>query len=316
MSSPRIVAAGVRPAWEELPAAVRAGVEDVLGAPVVAAVNQSGGFSPGLAARVRCEDGSRAFVKAVGTPLNPESPGIYRAEAAVVARMPTEAPVPRLRGTHDDGDWVALVFDEVVDGRMPHDPWRADELRAVVDAVVELAETLTPCPVPDLRPASAAMRGEMLCYRELAADPPGDLDPWERRHLDRLADLARSALDHVDGDALVHFDLRADNVLLEGSRVWFVDWPWAFRGAAWIDSATLLINAAYHGHDPEPYLDGHPLIAGADPEHVTALLAGMTGFFGAYARRPAPPGLPTLREFQRTQHATTLAWVRRRTGWE
>ncbi|SDU66425.1 phosphotransferase [Jiangella alkaliphila] len=311
---PPVTASGVRATWESLPAAVRAGVEDLLGSPVVAAVNQSGGFSPGLAARVRCADGGRAFVKAVGTPLNPESPGIHRREADVTAALPATAPVPRLRGSYDDGDWVALVFDEV-DGRMPHEPWRPDELRLVVDGVTKLSRSLTPCPVPSPRLARDELREPMLCYRSLAADPPADLDPWERRHLNRLADLAASALDVVDGDTLVHYDLRADNVLLDGSRVWFVDWPWAFRGAVWIDSLMLLKNAAFHGHDPEPYLDGHPLLGGVDPWHVTAALAGLAGFFGANGRRPAPPGLPTIREFQLAQHATTLAWVRRRTGW-
>ena len=309
-----VTASGVRVTWESLPAAVRAGIEDVLGSPVVAAVNQPGGFSPGLAARVRCADGGRAFVKAVGTPLNPESPDIHRREAVVTAALPGGVPVPRLRGSYDDGDWVALVLDEV-DGRMPHDPWRPDELRTVVSAVTELSRSLTPCPVPSPRVAADEVRELMLGYRDLAADPPGDLDPWERRHLDRLAGLAASALEVVDGDTLVHFDLRADNVLLSGSRVWFVDWPWAFRGAAWIGSVMLLKNAAFHGHDPEPYLEDHPLLADVDPWHVTAFVAGMAGFFGSAGRRPAPPGLPTVRAFQLAQHATTLAWVRRRTGW-
>lgn len=312
---PAVTASGVRATWESLPVAVRAGIDDVLGSRVVAADNQSGGFSPGLAARVRCADGGRAFVKAVGMPLNPESPGLYRREIEVAAALPSGVPAPRFRGSYDDGDWVALVFDEV-DGRMPHEPWRPDELRLVADAVTGLSRSLTPCPVPSPRLARDEMREPMLGYRSLAADPPDDLDPWERRHLDRLAALAESSLDVVDGDTLVHFDLRADNVLLSGSRVWFVDWPWAFRGAAWLDSVLLMLNAAYHGHDPEPYLDAHPLLAGVDPWHVTAVLAGFAGFFGAFGRRPPPPGLPTMRAFQLAQHATTLAWVRRRTGWE
>ncbi|WP_198663963.1 protein kinase family protein [Jiangella endophytica] len=312
---PPVTASGVRATWESLPAGVRAGVDDMLGSPVVEAVNQPGGFSPGLAARVRCADGSRAFVKAVGTPLNPDSPDIHRREAVVAAALPAAARVPRLRGSYDDGDWVALVFDEV-DGRMPHEPWRPDELALVVGAVTELSRSLTPCPVPSPRLARDEMSEPMLGYRSLAADAPGDLDPWERRHLDRLADLAASALDVVDGDTLVHYDLRADNVLLSASGVWFVDWPWAFRGAAWIDSLMLLKNAAFHGHDPEPYLADHPLLAQVDPWHVTAVLTGFAGFFGATGRRPAPPGLPTVRAFQRAQHATTLAWVRRRTGWD
>jgi len=41
----------VRPEWADLPAAIRAEVEDRLGSPVVSAVNQRGGFGPSLAAR-------------------------------------------------------------------------------------------------------------------------------------------------------------------------------------------------------------------------------------------------------------------------
>lgn len=230
MHPPPVGSTGSRQQWPQLPARVRAGIENRLGSPVVGAVNQAGGFSPGLAARVRCADGRRAFVKAVGTRLNPESPDIYRAEARVVRRLPGGVPVPLLRDTYDDGDWVALIFDEI-DGRMPHEPWRTDELQRVVEAVTSLSAALTPCPLDDVHPAAEEIRAEMLGYRGLAADPPDDLDPWERRHLEQLAELAGSALKHVDGDTLVHFDLRADNILLTDERVWFVDWPWAIRGA-------------------------------------------------------------------------------------
>src|SRR5664280_3713391 len=42
-----VAAAGVRIGWADLPEPVRAGVEAVLAAPVVTAVSQRGGFSPG-----------------------------------------------------------------------------------------------------------------------------------------------------------------------------------------------------------------------------------------------------------------------------
>jgi len=118
-------AAGVRAEWPDLPAGVRAGIEDLLGAPVVAAVNQAGGFSPGLAARVRCADGSRAFVNQPGP------------NAGVA--------VPRLRATYDDGRWVALVLDEI-DGHSPPMPWSADDLARVVGAITALSTSITPCP--------------------------------------------------------------------------------------------------------------------------------------------------------------------------
>ena len=63
-------AQGVRIEWAQLPAPVRAAIEDVCGAAVVQARTQPGGFSPGLAARVRCANGARYFVKAVSEHAN------------------------------------------------------------------------------------------------------------------------------------------------------------------------------------------------------------------------------------------------------
>ncbi|MGH9252905.1 MAG: aminoglycoside phosphotransferase family protein, partial [Acidimicrobiales bacterium] len=46
--------ARVRAEWHNIPSRVRAGIENLLGSPFVAAVKQTGGFSPGPAALVRC----------------------------------------------------------------------------------------------------------------------------------------------------------------------------------------------------------------------------------------------------------------------
>ncbi|GCB50951.1 hypothetical protein SNL152K_8298 [Streptomyces sp. NL15-2K] len=63
-------ATGTRIPWAHLPEPVRDAVADVLGGPVVHAVTQPGGFSPGAATRVRTADGRRAFVKAVSGDAN------------------------------------------------------------------------------------------------------------------------------------------------------------------------------------------------------------------------------------------------------
>src|SRR4051812_34185985 len=74
-------AQGVRLPYGELPARVRTWVDGVLGGAVVESVTQPGGFTPGVAARVRTADGRRAFVKAVSAEANPDSPRMHREEA-------------------------------------------------------------------------------------------------------------------------------------------------------------------------------------------------------------------------------------------
>ena len=69
------VASGVRITWTQIPTHVRAGIEAIIGGgAVVTAVSQSGGFSPGTADRVVTADGHRAFVKAVSTIHNDQTP--------------------------------------------------------------------------------------------------------------------------------------------------------------------------------------------------------------------------------------------------
>jgi hypothetical protein len=74
-------ATGRRVEWGAAPAWLREEVEARLGARVAGAVTQAGGFSPGVAARLRLADGRRVFVKAVGPEPNLDSPAAHRAEA-------------------------------------------------------------------------------------------------------------------------------------------------------------------------------------------------------------------------------------------
>ncbi|WTY92488.1 phosphotransferase [Sphaerisporangium sp. NBC_01403] len=144
-------ATGVRLPWHAVPQEIRQAVETHLGAPVAEAVTQTGGFSPGAAVRLTLANGKRAFAKAVGPEPNPESAGIYRAEARIAAALPAEVPAPELLASFDSGGWVALLFEDV-DGRPPADPWRSDELERVLSALDRLAVALTPSPV-DAPPA-------------------------------------------------------------------------------------------------------------------------------------------------------------------
>ncbi|MDG4796372.1 aminoglycoside phosphotransferase family protein [Micromonospora sp. WMMD1082] len=307
------VSAKNRLRWAELPEDVRSAVEEIIGGRVVEAVSQPGGYSPGTADRVRTADGRRAFVKAASPAQNPDTPRMHRAEARITAALPGYAPTPRLLGCHDDGYWVALVLTDV-DGRHPATPWRADELDAVLAALATMADALTPVALPQVPPIAERLAGDFTGWRRVAADPPPDLHPWARAHLDELCAVTERALTRLTGDTLCHVDVRADNLLVDATgRVTVVDWPWAAHGPAWLDTAMLLLDVRLHGgHDTEALLRRLPLTADADPDAVTGLYAGLAGFFTDRARRPPPPGIPTLRPFQQAQSDALLPWLAHR----
>ncbi len=308
-----VAGGGSRIRWEQLPDRVRHGVEEILGSPVVEAHSQPGGYSPGTADRVRTAAGGTAFVKAVSPAQNPDTPGIHRTEAAVCRQLPDDVPTARFLGLHDDGDWVALVLEDV-EGRHPATPWVPDELEATLGALATLARRLTPSPVHGVPTATEAVAPLFAGWERLAEDPPADLGPWETAHLDELIGLSRAGVEALAGSTLAHLDVRADNLLIRPhGEVVVVDWPQACVGPPWLDTLVLLANVNLHGgHD----VDGLAArwAAQASPAEIDAFLAGLSGFFLDQARRPSPVGLPTVRHFQRVQGVATLDWLRRRLG--
>lgn len=308
-----------RPAWSDLPEGLRAEVEGVLGAAVVEARSQAGGFSPGSADRVVLADGRRAFVKTGDAAVNAETVEIHRMEAAVAAVLPASVPAPRLLGVVDRGDVIGLVFEDV-EGRHPATPWEPGELSAVLDALQELARADVPpdAPLPTVAegfgPPFGGWRRLIDAGRDVPALPDG-LDEWIRDRLDALADAAEHSLADLDGDALAHLDVRADNILVRpDGTIALIDWPWAGRGAPWADALTLLINVRYYdpAADVEALIASHPVFAGMSQDAATRALAGFAGFFVDASTRPPSPGIPTLREFQRDQGIATLGWLRER----
>ena len=280
-----------------MPSPVRSALEGWLGSTVEAAESQAGGFSPGIAARIRTANGPRYFVKGVGPLPNRDSPGMHRREAQIVAAMPDGVAVPRLLWSYDDEEtgWVLLVFQDI-EGRHPRMPWKLDDLDRVMDGLTRIADALTPSPLPISMVGSArgAFARSINGWRKLAEGRPSDLDrldPWSRRNLDRIVDLESQAPDAVDGDTLLHLDVRADNILLATNEVWLFDWASACVGASWVNAVGFAPSVAMQGGPPpEQVVARHPAARSANPDHVTAAVAAVAGYFTHRAlnrRRPA-----------------------------
>ena len=307
MSAPP--AEGARVAWQDVPEPTRTAIEGVCGAAVIEARTQLGGFSPGVAARVRCADGARWFVKAASAELNPDAPRFHRQEARVLADLDPlilagHLPVPRLRGTVEHGPWFALVVDDV-DGRQPVVPWRDHEMDLVLAALDRLAEALTPAPaaIMSTAPAIAEYLGaDFSGWRTLARTPGDDrLDPWSRSRLAELAALEATWTTHAAGDTLLHADIRADNLLLTGEgiagdRVMVVDWPHACRGAAFVDLVGFAPSVAMQGGPgPAELLARSRAGRNVSRESLAAVVCALAGYFTERSLQRPPPGLPTVR---------------------
>ena len=307
-------AEGVRIDWQKVPSWLRAAIEDVCGAGVVEAQTQPGGYSPGLAARVRCANGARFFVKAVSAEANPDTPRLHRQEGQVLAALEPviterQLPIPRLHGMVDRPPWVALVLQDVA-GTQPKLPWQNAELQQVVAAVDQLAQTLTPAPVP-VPPVTERLGAEFTGWRALAASGARQhLDSWSRAHLDQLAALEATWTGHAAGDTLLHADLRADNILITDQGAIVVDWPWACRGAAFVDLVLFAPSVTMQGGPPPMDLVASSRSGrAAGQQAIAALVCAMAGYLTQRSLQPPPPGLPTVRDLQAAQASIAREWL-------
>src|ERR1022692_3119116 len=115
---------GRRVPWVDVPSGVRASIEAHAGARAAEIAGQAGGFSPGLAARLLLDDGSRVVVKAIGPESGaPGSADMYRREAAIAGALPPAAGAPRMLASWEVAGWVAILFEDVADARPPALPW-------------------------------------------------------------------------------------------------------------------------------------------------------------------------------------------------
>ncbi|MFB9311822.1 phosphotransferase [Nocardioides plantarum] len=325
MSAPR--AAGTHLPYAAVPAPVRAWVESTLGSPVVSTLEQSGGMSPGCVTRLVCADGTRAFVKAVGSELNPDSPTLYRREVQALGLLGSHPLWADLLASYDDGAWVALLLEDV-EGRHP-DLGDDAEMAQLVEATDELGRVMrqrVPDPAglagdpgdghPLYAPGLVNLRAVFASWvsgLDRAAEVPPDLMPrWVVEHAETLRPGV-VALGDVPMDRLVHYDIRNDNLLRRPSgEIVVLDWGACGVGPAWLDPMLARLERV-----DRPWFDhslAHsPALADAQ-EQVTSVLVGMGSHLALRAHTAVDVGLPALGTFRRQESARFLGAAARRLG--
>lgn len=238
-------------------------------------------------------------------------------EGVVNGALDDNAPVPAFLGSVEVGEWFGLAFADV-DGRLPATPWNDRDLDAVIVAVDALA--LPPAAgIPHL---SDMLEAEFLGWANLSAQGVdlSHVEPgFDRSTIGHLADHCASWADGCPPEALVHADIRADNLLIKTDTapgeqsVLVVDWANAGLGPAWFDLVFMIPSISMQGGPTPSELWRRSTYAGqVDEAHLDALIVAVAGYFTEAARRPPVAEIPMLRDFQEAQGAWARHWVTER----
>jgi hypothetical protein len=250
-------------------------------------------------------DGRSAFVKAA---VDAQTARWLRAEHYIYsypAYATLDQPfLPQLLGWVDDGELPLLVLEDLQHADWPP-PWTPAHIDAVRTLLHRLAETPPPPGLPQLEQVRASMEG----WRRVAAEPEpllrlGLCSPaWLDRSLPTLQAAADAA--PLAGNALVHRDLRSDNLCIREGRALLVDWNLAVAGNPLFDLAAW---------SPSLHTEGGPEPGDLGERGTGEIVALLAGYWAARAGLPVIPHAPRVRAVQQAQLKVALPWAARLLG--
>jgi thiamine kinase-like enzyme len=257
---------------------------------------QSSGYTVAYHAIAELAEGTTVFVKAATEPVTAE---FIRDEQRVLAAL--DGPFLPAVLALDDEDPPLIVLEDLRAAHWPP-PWDDTKIDAVRETLAAVAATEPSGVVPPI----GVHRDRLVTgWAEIEAEPEPFLSlglcsgEWLDEALPTLREASEPA--PIDGDALLHLDVRSDNLCIAERGAVLVDWNHVCVGNADLDVAAWLPSLRLEGGpEPEEILPGAPGFA--------ALLAG---FFGSRAGLPAPPTAPHVRPFQLAQLRVALPWATR-----
>lgn len=272
----------------------------VVGAAPVRWTPRAGGYSTAERYTVELDDGRRVFVKAAEAE---HMARWIRREHEVYSALEGSF-IPMLLGFDDDGVRPLLVLEDLSHADWGTS-WTAERVALVRTALAELQASPPP---PNTGPVRETFAGLFGRWHAVAEDPDPFLSAGlrSREWLDARLPALLEAGDAVpaDGDALLHLDVRSDNLCTLDGRALLVDWNWLSLGAPELDLAGWACSLALEGGPP-------PWELVPDAPEFAAFVAGI---FAAVVGLPPPETAPTVRAFQKAQLAVALDWVDRELG--
>jgi hypothetical protein len=195
-----------------------------------------------------------------------------------------------------DGELPTLVLEDLSGADWPP-PWSRDQIEAVRLTLERVAALVPPTALPRLEDGEPANEG----WNRVLVDPREflSLGLFDADWVARLGPVlvAASAAAPLAGTALLHNDVRSDNVCVDQGVGKLFDWNLACIGNPQFDIAFWTPSLALEtGLAPEVLM----------PDCAPELVACVAGFFASRAGQPVVPHAPLVRQVQLGQLQVAL----------
>ena len=169
-------------------------------------------------------------------------------------------------------------------------------------------------PAMGIRPAAWSFASDDLeRLAAMAVGHEGEAKAWLQAHSAELREAAAEIADPALARALLHVDVRSDNLRFVNGRLHLFDWPHVAVGPPEFDAAAFAQTVPIEGGPgEEQVMAWYATTWPVDPRALDAAVASIAGYFANHAWAPELPELPRVRMFQRQQLAVTLRWAARR----
>lgn len=308
-----------KPSFEKLPSAILDKIGSLLKTSVTGGACAYGGFSASASFILELGDGRKVFAKGNHPEEMAHGAENIRQEILAYRHIPVLQKIsPAFLGMVSDGDedgWMLGLWEYIP---VSDEILSPEKIGDMIGAMVSWQEG--PLPEADLKAAadknyiSFFLRDEKK-WRRLAAEAPvrekftamfrspEEAGVWLDRNLPALCALQSRVPQLKTKTGIVHGDLRVDNFLFSGNRVFVIDWPNACYGPVLLDLVFLFSNIESMGAATVEDMVGlYARKSGFDfsGEELAVMLAAVSGYFADQAYRSVPARLPRLRWMQKS----------------
>jgi aminoglycoside phosphotransferase (APT) family kinase protein len=311
--------------WKCIPQAIHQQVDAALGAPVIRAERAWGGYAPTPTYRLLLANGRHAFFKGTFHASNAFSKRALQIEERVYSDLSSTLGrwMPQWYATLHHEDWHVLLLEDLGAKSVPS--WTPVKTRKIAYALADfhLSSLDSQPPVWLPRPDEELEREswtrtveESQRFRHIAAlagnESPLALE-WFQKISPKIDRLMKQQTLREGPYAILHGDIRSDNLRFTRGQLYLFDWPSISVGRPEWDIVAFAQSVTVDkGPAPEQVMAWYGERFPLNNHAVDCSLAFWFTFFAARAWLPEIPELPRLRRFQRQQLSILASWAARR----